>query len=76
MGPDSVPPRYPESGSLSALAKPSSNSMAGYSNGSSSAPTTFCEMDIDGEMQIMINIDGLSKMLTTGGVDNLVRELP
>jgi hypothetical protein len=44
--------------------------MAGYSNGSSSAPTTFCEMDIDGEMQIMINIDGLSKMLTTGGVDN------
>jgi hypothetical protein len=27
-------------------------------------------MDIDGEMQIMINIDGLSKMLTTGGVDN------
>jgi hypothetical protein len=30
----------------------------------------ICEMEIDGEPQIMINIDGLSKMLIAGGGDN------
>lgn len=34
------------------------------------SPNEICEMEINGERQIMINIDGLSKMLITGGVDN------
>jgi hypothetical protein len=34
------------------------------------SPNEICEMEIDGERQVMININGLSKMLITGGVDN------
>jgi hypothetical protein len=33
-------------------------------------PNEICEMEIDGKREIMINIDGLSKMLITGGVDS------